>query len=169
MANNTKIAPVAIDVKIQDMQTKMFDGLGFSNINAFGRVYLVKTKENKTLPKRHVSGTDYKDVLINDKFDCTFFCIEDEKTTVATGPKYSTSIEWVFLLNVQKLKPGIAHRADEECLVDILSVVNRMKFFKVTEIIKGNKALEDFDTDLEDREPYHFIKIIGVLKYSINC
>jgi len=170
MANELKNNPVAVDIPIGATQTKLYNKLGYDPavINANGRCYLIE-RNDKTIPAKHVSGTDYKDVLVNDKFDCQFFCIEDPKTLPTSGPKYSTNVEWIFLLNTLKLKPSIAHRADEECFVDILGVFARVANFKIKEVIKGKDALEDFDTDLEDREPWHFIKIVGTYNYSINC
>lgn len=160
--------PVAIDAKIQLMQQKMYQLLPFKKMNAFGRVYLIKNKDNKNIPAEFISGTDYKEIVFNDSNNVHFFCIENEET-VQSGTKYETEVEWIFAMNVKKLKPQIQHRADEECLVDILTVIKRIPYFKVDKIYKGEKALEDFDTTLEDRHPMHFIKIVGKLKYSINC
>lgn len=169
MANTVKINPVAIDIPIQETQTKLYNKLGYdqSVINGHGRCYLIDRNDD-VIPMRHISGTDYKDVLVNDKYDCQYFCIEDKKTT-PNGPKYNTQVDWIFLMNTANLKPGVAHRADEECFVDVLRVFARVANFTIDEIVKGKDALEGFDTDLEDRGNWHFIKVTGTYNYKINC
>lgn len=165
--NHIKTSPVGIDKHIQKIQEKLYEKLGYTNIDGYGRVYSLEV-EKKTIPAYFLEGNDYKDVLTDDKLNGQFFFVENEKTKT-DGPRMETDIDIIFLLNLKKIKPSVPHRADEEARADISKVLDRIKTFYPKEIIKGKNALQDFDTELLDMQPYHFLKFTGTLQYQINC
>lgn len=170
MANRLKTNPVGIDIPINQLQTAIYDQLNYTNIEGFGRCYLIQDKKQNKIPANFDQGNDYTEVLPNDKNGSNghFFFMETEKSKI-DGPIAETEVDIIFLLNIAKLKPAIAHRADEEVLSDIFGIIEKYKIFNVKEFVKGPKALEDFDTNLLDMQPYFFLKITGTIKYQFNC
>jgi hypothetical protein len=170
MANRLKTNPVGIDIPINQLQTAIYDQLNYTNIEGFGRCYLIEDKQKNKIPANFDQGKDYTEVLPNDKNGSNghFFFMEDQKSKFDNS-QAETEVDIIFLLNIEKLKPGIAHRADEEVLSDIFGIIEKYKIFKLKEFIKGAKALEDFDTNLLDMQPYFFLKISGIINYQFNC
>lgn len=165
--NHTKENPQGIDEEIQLMQNKLYTKLNYDKMTAYGRVYKLK-KGEKTFPAFFKEGNDYKDVLLDDSKNCQFFFFENSRTRYES-PLNITDVKIIFLLNLKNLKPDIPHRADEECKIEIQEILNRMKFFKIKSIDKGQRALSDFITDFQDMQPYHAISFNGTLRYQINC
>lgn len=160
--NNLKKNPVGIDIKIQEIQKKLIKKLSSWNLESYGRVNLDKNKNLRWF----VKVKDYKNVLsIEDKFNGTFFFVENDETKT-NNQISSTKIDLVFLLNLEKIKTNIIHRADEEVKVEILKVL-RSHLTRVSPLItKGNKALEGFNTDLQDNHPYHFLRFTFTIQYN---
>lgn len=165
--NYLKENPVGIDRQIERLQAKLFNSLGFDNIDAYGRVY-IDDKKGKRKPLFFLRENDYKEVLIDDTKSGVLFFVENEKSKLES-PQLVTEIDIIFLLDLKKVYPNIVHRADEEARLKILNVLHRCRYLEVSEITKGIKALSDFDTKLNDMQPYHFIKFTGDLRYQFNC
>lgn len=165
--NYTKTDPKGIDKPIQRIQEKLYKELGYQNMDGYGRIYTLDRK-GKAIPAYFIEGKDYKEVLTDDKKDAQFFFVENERTTF-DSPQGVTQVDIIFLLNLNKIKPSVPHRADEEARVEIQEVLDKIKFFPVSEIIKGPNALNGFDTDLIDMQPYCFLKFTGTLRYQFNC
>lgn len=164
--NHIKSNPVGIDAQIQKMQSNLYDKLGFANIDGYGRVYPID-KDGKVIPAYFINGNDYKSVLMDDRLNAIFFFLESEEST--PGTKMQTEVSIIFQLNLKKLYPDVIQRMDEEVRVHILERISRIKYFKTTLVTKGIEALEGFDTDLRDMQPYHYLKVTGNLRYSLNC
>lgn len=79
--NYLKTSPTGIDKAIQKIQVKLYEKLGFSGIDGYGRVYPIE-RENKKIPAHFITGNDYKDVFYNDKESVTgnFFFYENPIT-----------------------------------------------------------------------------------------
>lgn len=168
MAIFQKTNPVGIDKEIEKMQSKLNTKLSSWNLDAYGRIYKTE-REGKTIPEHFSGGKDYKEVLINDKINGKFFFVENDRSTIISGPRYQTTVDIIFLLDLAKIKPNVTHRADEEARLEINEAIGRLTMFDLTEVTKGINALSDFDTDLIDMQPYHFLKFTGTLRYQINC
>lgn len=170
MALFEKTDPTGIDKPIQRLQGLIYSGLGYPNINGFGRAYVIE-KDQKKLPVRYIDGskTDYEEILFNDEVNGHFFFLDKNETTPIGGGTFETDIEIIFFINIEKLKPNVTHRADEEIRSEIVELITRFKFFKLKNIIKGPEALDGFDTDLKEIQPRFFLKVTGTLKYQFNC
>ena len=171
MANITKTNPVSIDKAIQKVQIGLYDGLGYTNIDGLGRIYKVKRGDN-TIPARHISNKDYKEVLLNDKITGSFFFVAGDETDVI-GDQAETEVDIIFFLNLQKIKPSFPHRSDEEVNSEIVAILHRYKCFKGNEykIFKDAKALDGFDTELTEKilGEYLIVRYTGKMKYQFNC
>lgn len=168
MANYTKTDPVAIDTAMQKIQKSLYDGLAYPNVDGYGRSYTIE-KNDKDIPAYFNKGRDYKELLPNDRSlsNGHFFFVENETEFKNTIGKAKTDI--IFLLNVEKLKPQISHRADEEVTSDIIGILERHKAFELKSLIKGLEVLKDYDHDLAHLQPYFFLKLSGILSYEFNC
>tara|TARA_A100000164_G_C21880519_1_gene760025 strand:- start:730 stop:1233 length:504 start_codon:yes stop_codon:yes gene_type:complete len=167
MAINLINNPVGIDKEIQRIEERLYNGLNYSNIEAYGRCYVIDV-EDKTVPVYYSGEKEYKEVLLNDALAMSFFFIERPTSTKANG-HYTTPIDIIFMMNLESLKPEINHRADEELKAEIDKILVKNTQFTLTEVKKGLDALEGFDHELKDMQPYSFLKFTGEIKYQINC
>ena len=169
MALFEKTNPIGIDKPIQRLQGLIYNGLGYSNINGYGRAEVIE-KDKQKLPVHYINNSkiDYTEILFNDKVNGHFFFL-DKNETIPNGGVFETEIDIIFFFNVESLKSGVTHRADEEVRSDIIDLVSGFKFFELKSITKGVEALEGFDTDLKDLQPRFFLKVTGTLKYQFNC
>lgn len=164
--NNLKQNPTGIDIDIQKLQTKLYNNLN-GNIEGYGRVYRYE-KENKTIPAHFLQGNDYKEVLTTDKKDALFFFLDDSDTNSGMTTS-KTKVDLVFIVNLVKQFPTIAHRADEEFKQKIYRILKRSRFFFESEIqiTKGIEALKEFEIKT-DNQPYYIIKFSGEIKYQLD-
>lgn len=166
--NYLKNNPVGVDIKIQKLQIKLYENLGFENIEGYGRIY-IDNKKGENYPLHFINGIDYKEVLIDDNNNGKFFFVEDEVTdSEMTISK--TKVDIIFLVNLANLYPDIPHRADEELKQQVYRLLKKTRFFFPSEIkiTKGKDAIKDFKTKLIDMQPYHFMKFSGVVKYQLD-
>lgn len=153
---------VGIDKKIQSIQNVLIDALSDWNLDSYGRVNLDEEKN----PIWFVKNKDYINVLnIKDGINGQFFFVEDDKTET-NNQVSTTEIDLIFLLNIEKIKPEISHRADEEVKIEILRVLRGFLTTANPIIKKGNSALEGFKTELKDYQPYHFLKFTFEINYN---
>ena len=163
--------PVGIDKPIQKLSKRLYDGLGYSNIDAYGRAYLMKDNDDKVKPHRYIedSNGEYTEILFNDTLNGHFFFLDNPETKPFTGVFIETQVDIIFFFNLENLKPDIDHRADEEIRNEIMAVLERERYFETTNIIKDEDALAGFETDLEAIQPRFFLKVTGNIRYQFNC
>lgn len=171
MALFEKQNPVGIDKQIQKLQNQIYTGLGFTNFDGYGRAYLLKNTEDKVVPHHYVAGSngEYQEILYNDEINGHFFFLDSSETKPFSGVHVETEVSIYFFLNLEKLKPSITHKADEEIREQIMGILERFRYFQFTNMVKGEDALNDFETDLEAIHPRFFLKITGNLRYQFNC
>lgn len=154
-----KTNPIGIDAEIQGIQEYLYEKLNDWNLEAFGRAEIIDKK-----PRVFYKKNDYKEVLfLNETSNGKFFFVDSEKTKLEEG-FLVTDVDLYFLLDVKKIKPNVNHRADEEIRVEILNYLQ--KKYKEIDITKGQKVLSNFETKLNDMQPYHFLKFSFEVKYQ---
>lgn len=129
----TKTVPVGIDIPIQKLQIKLHDGLlkkwGIDPLVAVqneqyvahGRCYRNKT-ENGYRADLYTGNGDYVPLGWDDaKSAVSFFGMGTNESKQPTGVK--ANVHLVFFVNLSKLKPSVAHRADEEVRLDVLGLL----------------------------------------------
>lgn len=159
--------PVGIDKPIKRLQKALYDKLEYSE--GYGRIYKTEIDGRKEVPSYFLKDTqDYIEVLTDDSLVGSFFFVEYYRTKV-NGPKYETQVDIIFQANIERMYPNIKHRADEEMMEDVMSVLERFKFYEVTDVVKGINALTGFHHQLKDYQPYSYLKITGNLYYQLNC
>lgn len=168
-----KTNPTGIDKPIQRMQSLLYSRLGilgYTDINGFGRAYVHRDKDDKKIPHRYVKGSkgDYEEILFNDTVNGHFFFIDSSETKPESG-MYETDVDIIFFFDLPKIKPNVNHRADEEVRSELISEIERYRWFEIKNIIKDEKALDDFDTDITATQPRFFLKVTGTLRHQFNC
>lgn len=154
-----KTNPIGIDAEIQGIQEYLYEKLNDWNLEAFGRAEIIDKK-----PRVFYKKNDYKEILfLSDSENGKFFFVDSEKTKLEEG-FLVTDVDLYFLLDVKKIKPNVNHRADEEIRVEILNYLQ--KKYKEIDITKGQKVLSNFETKLNDMQPYHFLKFSFEVKYQ---
>lgn len=119
----TKTSPVGIDVAIQNLQTHLHKQLvikwGLTGADdplyeCYGRAYRNKRDAGyiAEVYTGGLGGVDYKEVYWNDELKAISFFGTSSKTSFDV--KNKTDVHLVFFVNLTKLKPSVAHRADEE-------------------------------------------------------
>jgi hypothetical protein len=119
----TKTNPVGIDVAIQALQVHLHKQLvtkwGLTGNDdplymCYGRADRNKKDSGYVAEvfTGGLGGVDYTDVYWNDELKAISFFGVGSKTTFDI--KNKTDVHLVFFVNVAKLKPSVAHRADEE-------------------------------------------------------
>ena len=177
MANYNTYIPLGIDAKIKITQDALFNHLGFDNIDFYGRVHKVLSKDLKSfVPEVYVTKSERKEVFYDDrnaKGGNVFFAEEDDKHTTKDGVLFVAKIKIVFMLNLDAIYPEATKRTDTEIQDHCLKLVRKTGSFNITSVEKGlDNILKGFNTNgikLHDMQPYHIFSINGELKYMFNC
>jgi hypothetical protein len=122
----TKDNPVGIDNAIQKLQTIIHTALvsrwGVSaDYECYGRCYRNK-KDDGYVAEIFTSGKDYKDAYWNDTLTALSFFGVSDKVDNDTGSA-KAQVHLVFFVDLSKIKPAIAHRADEEVRQDVINAI----------------------------------------------
>lgn len=176
----TKVKPVGIDWYIQQAQTQLYNGLaakwGSVNYDCYGRCYRNKKKDAKSdgyVAEVYAGSGEYKEVYWNDNLDAiSFFGISDKVTHEVQS---KVGIHLVFFLNLDKVKPGFAHRPDEEVRQDVIALMSNSTFgmeYQSTELWIENVLREYGSTRRDERlttvdmHPIHCFRLNYILRFN---
>jgi hypothetical protein len=178
---NTKLNPVGIDFLIQQFQTELYERLMItwnisddSKYQCFGRVYRNKDGQNYNAEMYAGSG-EYKEVYWNDELSAISFFGTGSTEDHKLGDK--TEVHLVFFTDLSKLKPLVAHRADEEVRKDVQNIAAEGPYgFKYlsTEIWIDNVLREysgsrrDNRLSAVDMQPVHCFRLNFEIYYNKN-
>lgn len=176
--------PIGIDLPLQRLQTALYNGLvqrwGIleADYNCFGRVYRNQESDRGYFPEAFIEGRDYEDPLTNDRIAATSFFGESSRTNIV-GYQAETDVHLIFCIDLSKVKPNITHRPDEECHMDILSILNKNSVFATVEstelwndfIFREYNAWRSQDgMKFSDMHPYHCFRVNMKMTYkNYNC
>lgn len=178
MALNRKDNPTGIDKLIDRWQKIHYDGVvdgrGWINYESYARVYR-DIKDDKINPLDFTTNSDYKKVLMNDKFNVTSFFLVSNVSDESEGMT-SATISLIIQGDLAKLFPLSPHRFDEELINDVkASNRNLDGRFKSSGIVRGiDDVYAGFDTEaikkgLHDRQPYNVVRFDMDVKYQYAC
>lgn len=163
---------VGIDNKIKIMQDVLFLHLGFTNVDFYGRVHKIISKEGKGFtPEVHISNTERKGVFYDDRNAAggNVFFIDNDEHTTKDGSFFVAKVKVVFMLNLNKVAAVKPYRADSEIQQKAIELLKRLKTIEITSIEKGiENVLSDFNTEQilkNDLQPFHTFSINGNLNY----
>lgn len=181
-----KQAPVGVDIPIQKMQEYLHCrlpgiwGIGATEYSAFGRCYR-NQKDDGHVAEVYMGNGEYQEAYADDrKAALSFFGLSGD-TEVEIG--YTAFVHLIFFVNLNKIKPAISHRGDEEARVDVVNLVKGGNFgFSLTAVSTGiERVLQEYGgTTIAERSnlsglygrdmhPYHCFRFDFDLKYSKNC
>lgn len=179
-----KKSPVGIDVAIQRLQIFLHDELMVKwgidpNVAASNKLYECygRCHRNKTaagyIAEVFTANKDYKEVYWNDALKAISFFGISAVESHDIGEKINVHL--VFFVNLKKLKPSIAHRADEEVRRDVQLLAERGMYgfkFTGTELWLENVLREYTNSYRQDRlkavdmEPVHCFRLNFELNYT---
>lgn len=177
MAEIKKIDPVGIDARIDSIQSAMYLYLGnqgWTNYESYQRAYILD-KNGGTVPEVYTGANEYKEVLMNDKFNATsFFLVEDVRTFADN--LFTQTVSIIFQADIVKLYPTIAHRADEEMHKDIIDSLIASGFeSRITNLTVGQENVYSALSipasyleriKLDDVSNFHIVKIDLEIPYQ---
>lgn len=175
MSNFNTYPGIGIDNKILIIQNALNGHLGFDNVDFFGRVQKVVSKDLKSYtPEFYAEWPKRKEVYYDSKNapgGNVFFIASDEET-VKNG-QVEAKIKVVFMLNLEKINQNITYWPDTEVQEKCYRLLKRIGAIEITGIEKGiENVFKGFDTKnikLNGMQPYHCFSINGILKYTFNC
>jgi hypothetical protein len=173
--------PVGINVGIGKLQAFLFNrlvtkwGISGDDYSSYGLVYRNK-KDNQYIAEAFTGvRNEYKEVYWDDtKAAVSWFGISGASTFDKVN---KTSVHLVFFVNLKKLKPLIAHRADEEVRIDVQKLIGSFSFgfsYEGSELWIENVLREypgsrrDNRLGAVDMHPIHCFRINLTCLYSPN-
>lgn len=125
-------SPKGIDVSIRKFQEALHSSLlekwtdiSSSAYQSYARCYRNK-KDKGYIAEVFTNGKDYKEVYWNDKLAAiSFFGISDN---IKVDVGNTANVHLVFFVDLKKLKPTLANRADEEVRLDVLNAASMIGF-----------------------------------------
>lgn len=119
----TKTKPVGLDAAVQQLQTFLHSQLvktwkltDDSVYQCHGLIYRNK-KDSGYIAEAYIGNNEYKEVYWDDALSAISWFGRSDKTVF--DKQTTTNVHLVFFVNLEKLKPTIQHRADEEIRNDI--------------------------------------------------
>ncbi|RKS00418.1 hypothetical protein [Flavobacterium sp. 102] len=176
MSNYNSYPGIGVDSKILITQNVLSSKLGFSNVDFYGRVQKVISKDLKSFtPEFYAEWPKRKEVYYDSKKapgGNVFFIVSDEDTT-KDGVLFEAKVKVVFMLNLEKLISGKTYWPDAEIQETCLKLLKRIGTIDPTGIERGiENVFKGFDITnirLNGIQPYHTFSINGILKYTFNC
>lgn len=171
--------PVGIDWHLQNVQEKLYarlmKGWGDVDYACYGRAYRNKDRAEGYIAEVYEGANQYKEVYWDDaRAAVSFFGIGPKVTKDAA---HLLDVHLVFFVNLQKLKPTLTHRADEEVRQDVYNALGPAAFglvYKSTELYLENVLREYPGTRREERlkavdmHPVHCFRLNYQLTFNPN-
>lgn len=179
--------PVGLDVQIRKLQEKLHPRLmelwGMDKddpeqnklFQSYPRCYRNK-KNQGYIAELYIGKNEYKEVYWDAKYNVvSFFGVGDiVKHGSATD---IADVHLVYFVDLNRIKPGILHRADEEARLDVINLIGKYSFnFKYTGYETGiNNVLREYPGSYRDNRlnavdmhPVHCFRLNFSLSYNRN-
>lgn len=179
--NVTKPTVTGIDIPIQKYQGVLYNAIKTAwtvndqTFNMYGRAYRNQDKENNSYtPEIYNANNEYSDAYFDDKLSGSAFWGMGE-TTKVTGGDVNANVFLIFMVNLDKVKPGTT-RNDEEVRNDIERIVLTPNYgFELTGIITGiDQVFKEFSgyktvkgIKFRDMQPWHCFRLNFQINYNI--
>lgn len=181
----TKTNPAGVDVPIQKVQeflhTRLktlweIDETGGTMYKAYGRCYRNKSTDYGYIAENYEGGNEYKEVYWDDSLTAISF-FGTGNTIKHDKVKEAVDVHLVFFVNLQKVKPTITHRADEEIHRDVLTLIGEsmhgmdytgLDTWIETVLREYPGSRRDNRLAHVDMHPIHCFRLNFSLKYDIN-
>jgi hypothetical protein len=170
-----KTNPVGIDKVISKYQKELHDyliakwSLLDADLRAYPRIYKNQRGE-LVVPEVFTGGKEYKEINFDDA--SYLFFAESDRVDYKQGLN-TANVYAVFRLNLTKLKPAVAHRADEEVRIDVQQFAQKGHYaFELQSIETGvSAAFREYsgwvkDVKYSDMHPWHVFRLNFLVKYD---
>lgn len=180
-----KTNPVGIDFVLQKFQSHIHARLLTAWVGDLPTVAddyksYARASRNKTddgyIAEVLQTGNSYKEVYWDNAFAAISFFGTGQRMNNETG-QLQTDVHLVYFVNLNKIKPDIAHRADEEVRKDVLNACSNGVFgfmFQGLELSIENVLREypgsrrDERLKFVDMQPVHCFRLNFTINYKIN-
>ena len=167
--NYLQESPEGVDVPIQRIQTHLYEKLGWSNIDAFGRIYKIENK-----PNAFIKTNDYKELYTNDNKTASIYFIVDDKHSTTDGISFLVKVKIVFLVDLRKITLEKDTRPDSLVQRQAILCVNGAKNFRFDDGLETGlenvfKGFETKNLERLDMNPLHLFSLNGSIFYSKKC
>ncbi len=169
--------PVGIDKEIDNIQQSIYPlllsawNMQDSEYMCYGRCYR-NLRNTEYYPEVFTVKNDYKEVLLDDKLKAlSFFGIADN--TGIKGASLTTVAHVIFFVNLEKVKPLLATRGDNEARQDAHDALKR-RISTITGMTIGIASVLNEYTGWRkslmngDMHPFHCFRFDFQLVYSRN-
>lgn len=171
--------PTGIDWHLQQAQGKLYAHLqkvwGAGDYHCYGRAYRNAATGGGYIAEVYEGEGRYKEVYWDSQLSAiSFFGIGPKSTKEAA---HQLDVHLVFFANLEKLKPGITHRADEEVRQDVYNAFGPAAYgltYDSTELYLEN-VLREYKSSLRDERlrtvdmhPVHCFRLNYTLSYNPN-
>ena len=162
-----KDKPIGIDLTIQNAQKRLYNGLmskWSDDLDAYGRCYVNKSKldgENESYVPEYYDKNGETPNLLYTEGNKFFFTVSN---TIPSDSSYNykADISIYFIVNLEKVRPDIKHRADSEVYADVYEILAQCGLGNKIDLVHTvKKVYEDFKVksgDFDDIHPYHVFK-----------
>lgn len=179
---NPKREDVAIAVMQKLLHTELNIAWGLVNaedaadeskfLEAYARCYEIK-ESTGTIVKRYIKNNEYEGVSVAEKNK--FFFLVKTKPKNTDRLWRTVEVDLIFIVDLQKLKPEVAHRADYEVLADVEELVSTVpNVWVISQLLGYEEALKGIK--YEQKNDYSEYCVFGLklgISYSIgseiNC
>ena len=163
--------PIGIDKPIQGLQKYLTANLSWLT-DSFGRAYKNIDRDGKFYPEVFNSDNEYINVLANDFVSgMSFFeVVNDFDKNI--GLNYDTTVRLIVYVKLDKAKPSILNRADENIVQEVVNVINNYaNGFEFTKVVKGIKNVYrdynlNFNEAIADTHPNFVCAFEMALNYD---
>jgi hypothetical protein len=164
--------PKGIDFPIQDLQT-LFQSSLFTSVPALDKKFYPRVfsnvKNGVNIPEDFEDG----EVLFDDSLTVTSWFDVMGSPDEYDASNFFQSIGIVFVVNLEKLFPGLSHRAVEEAHLAVQQILKRRPMmFQAENLITGIEAYGEFNTNklkFPDMHPWHVFRFEGNVTYELTC
>jgi hypothetical protein len=122
----TKTNPQGIDFMLQQLQTMLHDslllkwGISSADYKCYGRCYRNRYQYGY-VAENYEGGREYKEVYWDDALKVLSFFGTSQRVIFEGSEK--ADVHLVFFVNLEKIKPSVVHRADEEVRKDVIELL----------------------------------------------
>ena len=170
-----KTTPYGIDKKLKAVQTSLnsqLSKLWLGTIEVYGKIEPTK-RNDKIIPEVYVSGTEYREIFVNDRVTATIgFIVKDR---AVANNLVTAKIDIVFTVDLKKAY-GVSLREDEKAIIQAKKAVEKsMLCGAITKINTGiDDVFKGFDRERvkhRDMQPWLVFSLETEITYdeTINC
>ncbi|HPT12591.1 MAG TPA: hypothetical protein PLP69_08175 [Bacteroidales bacterium] len=155
-----------IDVQIESLRSTFESLLWTAFNNSFNGRCMHNYREGVIPEVLNDDSHEYKEVLLDDKFDSIVFFDVLPKRGIG-----SADVNIYFAVNLSTIYPSVDERATEHALSDVAMVIKRHANFEMTSITDGFESWKDWSMvkQEDNMQPFYLFRIETTVTYNLIC